>query len=58
MEAVRASRQAGLFSDATVIFDSLAPAHQYLAVVARSLGSGVAMHLAAGKPIGPYLAQR
>lgn len=43
--------QAGLFSDATVIFDSFSPSHKNVAVVGRSLGSGVAMHLAANRPV-------
>lgn len=43
--------QAGLFSDATVIFDSFSASHKNIAVVGRSLGSGVAMYLAANRPV-------
>lgn len=43
--------EAALFSDATVIFDHFASNHENLAVVGRSLGSGVAMHLAANRPV-------
>ena len=43
--------EAGLFSDAIAIFDNLSPAHKNLAVVGRSLGSGVAVHLAANRPV-------
>lgn len=43
--------QAGLLSDASAIFDMFAPAHKYLAVVGRSLGSGIAMHVAAHRSV-------
>lgn len=43
--------EAGLFSDAIAIFDSFSPAHKNLAVIGRSLGSGIAMHLAANRPV-------
>jgi hypothetical protein len=47
--------QSGLFSDAAAIFDRLAPAHRNLAVVGRSLGSSVAMHLAANRPVSQFV---
>lgn len=43
--------EVGLFNDATAIFDTLSSSHTNLAVVGRSLGSGVAMHLAAHRPV-------
>lgn len=43
--------QAGLLSDATAIYDNFSASHKNLAVMGRSLGSGVAMHLAAHRPV-------
>lgn len=43
--------ESGLFSDAIAIYDHLISRHQSLAVVGRSLGSGVAMYLAANRPV-------
>jgi pimeloyl-ACP methyl ester carboxylesterase len=43
--------EAGLFSDATAIFDNVSPAHKNIAVIGRSLGSGIAMHLAANRAV-------
>lgn len=42
--------QTGLFSDALTIFDTLSSTHKNMAVMGRSLGSGIAMHLAANRP--------
>ena len=38
--------EAALFADAEVVFDRVKPEHQRMHVVGRSLGSGVAVHLA------------
>jgi fermentation-respiration switch protein FrsA (DUF1100 family) len=43
--------QAGLFSDATAIFDHFSATHKNIAVIGRSLGSGVAIHLAANRAV-------
>jgi pimeloyl-ACP methyl ester carboxylesterase len=43
--------QAGLFLDAVAIFDKFVAVHTEIAVVGRSLGTGVAMHLAANRGI-------
>jgi fermentation-respiration switch protein FrsA (DUF1100 family) len=43
--------QAGLFSDATALFDHFLSAHKNIAVIGRSLGSGVAIHLAANRAV-------
>jgi len=43
--------EAGLFSDATAVFDNFSPAHKNIAVIGRSLGSGVAVHLAANRAV-------
>ena len=43
--------EAGLFSDAIAIFDNVLAAHKDIAVIGRSLGSGVAMHLAANRAV-------
>lgn len=43
--------EAGLFLDALKIFDHFSSAHQNIAVIGRSLGSGVAMYLAANRPV-------
>jgi hypothetical protein len=39
--------QTALFADATALYDRIARAHRRVTVVGRSLGSGVAIHLAA-----------
>ena len=38
--------EAGLLADAAAIFDRLRPRHPHISVIGRSLGSGVAVHLA------------
>ena len=43
--------EVGLFSDAIAIFDNVLAAHKNIAVIGRSLGSGVAMHLAANRAV-------
>ncbi len=43
--------ESALFFDAELIFDHFSPQHRNLAAVGRSLGSGVAMHLAANRPV-------
>ncbi|MGI9331485.1 MAG: alpha/beta hydrolase [Gammaproteobacteria bacterium] len=43
--------EAALFADAVRIFDQLAPRYQDIAVVGRSLGSGVAVYLASQRPV-------
>jgi pimeloyl-ACP methyl ester carboxylesterase len=43
--------EAALFADAVRIFDELAPRYQEIAVVGRSLGSGVAVYLATQRPV-------
>lgn len=40
-----------LFSDALAVFDAVRPEHSNIAVVGRSLGSGVAVHLATQRPV-------
>jgi uncharacterized protein len=40
-----------LIADARAIFDSLRPRHEQIAVMGRSLGSGVAAALATGRPV-------
>lgn len=42
--------ESGLFSDALAIFDSINTSHNHISVIGRSLGSGVAMYLAAHRP--------
>ena len=46
-----APSEAGIFSDALALFDSLQPKYESLAVIGRSLGSGVATYLAAERRI-------
>jgi pimeloyl-ACP methyl ester carboxylesterase len=43
--------EAGLFSDALAIYDQLSPRHQSISAYGRSLGSGVAVYLAARRPL-------
>ena len=43
--------EAALHSDATALFDSVAREHSEITVIGRSLGSGVAIRLAAGRPV-------
>lgn len=43
--------QIALFSDAELIFDQLSQHHENIAVIGRSLGSGVAMHLASQRSV-------
>jgi pimeloyl-ACP methyl ester carboxylesterase len=43
--------EAGLFSDALAIFDSVSTAHKSITAYGRSLGSGVAVYLAANRPL-------
>ena len=41
----------GLLADAVAIFDKLSQQHQRIIVIGRSLGSGVAVHLAVTRPV-------
>lgn len=43
--------EAALFSDAEALFDYARARHREVAVIGRSLGSGIAMHLAAVRPV-------
>lgn len=43
--------QEGLFADALALFDHLHAQHPNLTVIGRSLGSGVAVHLASVRPV-------
>jgi|TARA_B110000908_G_C10214727_1_gene432144 pimeloyl-ACP methyl ester carboxylesterase len=43
--------EAGLFSDALFIYDQIKPKHTSISVIGRSLGSGVAVYLAAKRRI-------
>ncbi|MBC7918680.1 MAG: alpha/beta fold hydrolase [Rhodoferax sp.] len=43
--------EAALIADATVLFDEVLRAHKNITVVGRSLGSGVAVHLASQRPV-------
>ncbi|MFZ9038469.1 MAG: alpha/beta hydrolase [Gammaproteobacteria bacterium] len=43
--------EAGLFSDALAIYDQLSPGHDSISAYGRSLGSGVAVYLAARRPL-------
>jgi pimeloyl-ACP methyl ester carboxylesterase len=43
--------EAGLFADATAVFDQLLPRHPEISVIGRSLGSGVAAHLASERDV-------
>jgi len=43
--------EAALFADAVRIFDDLAPRYEDIAVIGRSLGSGVAVYLATQRPV-------
>lgn len=43
--------EAGLFEDAEYIFDQVVYRHKNVSVIGRSLGSGVATHIAAVKPV-------
>lgn len=43
--------ESGLLADATVIFDHLSGRHPELSVIGRSLGSGVAVHLASVRDV-------
>ena len=47
--------EAGLFDDALAIYDFVAPGHRRVIAYGRSLGSGVAMHLAAERPLDRLL---
>ncbi|MGE4070478.1 MAG: alpha/beta hydrolase [Lysobacterales bacterium] len=42
----------GLKADALRLYDQLAPLHQDIEVLARSVGTGVALYLAARRPVG------
>jgi pimeloyl-ACP methyl ester carboxylesterase len=42
--------EAGLFADAIALFDRVRQEHERIVVVGRSLGSGVAVHLASARP--------
>lgn len=44
--------EAGLKADALALFDAIAPQHQGVDVLGRSVGTGVALHLAARRTIG------
>lgn len=46
-----APTQIGLFSDALAIFDKISASHATIAALGRSLGSGVALHLAANRQL-------
>ena len=43
--------ETALCDDATIIFDALADKHREISVIGRSLGSGVAVHLASLRPV-------
>jgi pimeloyl-ACP methyl ester carboxylesterase len=43
--------QAALFADALVVFDAVHKGHERIAVIGRSLGSGVAAYLATQRPV-------
>lgn len=43
--------EAGLFADATAVFDQLRTRHGEISVIGRSLGSGVAAHLASEREV-------
>lgn len=43
--------EAAFFADALVLFDKVHADHQTIVVVGRSLGSGVAVHLASARPV-------
>ena len=43
--------EAALFADAIALFDKIRPEHENIVVVGRSLGSGVAVHLASVRPV-------
>jgi len=43
--------EAALFGDALILFDKVRTEHQDIVVVGRSLGSGVAVHLASLRPV-------
>jgi len=43
--------EAGLFADALAIYDQLIPRHDSITAYGRSLGSGVAVYLAANRPL-------
>ena len=47
-----APTEQALFADALALFDAFAPRHETLDVVGRSLGSGVAVHLASQREVG------
>jgi pimeloyl-ACP methyl ester carboxylesterase len=46
-----APSEAALFADSLVLFDKVHTEHQNIVVVGRSLGSGVAVHLASLRPV-------
>lgn len=43
--------EAALFSDAIALFDRVRVEHEHVVAVGRSLGSGVAVHLASARPV-------
>jgi pimeloyl-ACP methyl ester carboxylesterase len=43
--------EAALFSDAIALFDTVRAEHEHVIVVGRSLGSGIAVHLASVRPV-------
>jgi pimeloyl-ACP methyl ester carboxylesterase len=47
-----APSEKALVADALAVFDWLQPDHAHIAVIGRSLGSGVAVQLAAARPVG------
>lgn len=46
-----APSEAAIFADAEVVFDYVQARHREVSVIGRSLGSGVAVHLAAVRPV-------
>ncbi|WP_078120849.1 alpha/beta hydrolase [Thiosocius teredinicola] len=47
--------QEGLFEDALSLFDAIAGRHESVAVIGRSLGSGVATYLASRRPVAKLI---
>jgi pimeloyl-ACP methyl ester carboxylesterase len=43
--------EAALFADAVALFDTVRAGHEHIVVIGRSLGSGIAVHLASVRPV-------
>ncbi len=50
-ESTGTPTEENLFRDAEAVYDAVSPGHENISVIGRSLGSGVAVHLAMARPV-------